>query len=203
MSACSRTSARPPPRRCRNSSRLTSCGRGGWSCARGWHRRDRPAMSDLDFDLEIRSSGGRDYEVAVLQSPAGEAQATMHFPFDELQLRVRLQSLEIALLRSGGNRRRLDSPDEQTVQDFGRDLFDALISGEVRSRFDVSLAEADRQGQPLRIRLRFESPALAALPWEFLFDARTGEYLVLSTSTPLVRYIELPDVIEPLAVEPP
>ena len=32
---------------------------------------------------------------------------------------------------------------------------------------------------------------LAALPWEFLHDPRRGEYLVLSSYTPLVRYFEL------------
>lgn len=160
-------------------------------------------MADLDFELEIRSEGGRDYQVAVLRSPAGEARATMRFPFDELALQIRLQALEIALLRSGGSRRRLASPEEQSVLEFGRDLFDALVSGEVRSRFDVSRNEALRQGKALRVKLRFDSPALAALPWEFLYDGRKAEYLALSTSTPLVRYIELPDAIEPLLVTGP
>ena len=160
-------------------------------------------MADLDFELEIRARVGREYDVAVLRSPAGEARTTMRFPFDELALQVRLQALEIALLRSGGSRRRLATPEEQTVRDFGGELFDALLGGEVRTRFDISRNEAQRQGKALRIKLRFDSPAMASLPWEFLYDTRGGEYLALSTATPLVRYIELPDVIEPLAVTPP
>jgi hypothetical protein len=160
-------------------------------------------MADLDFELEIRSIGGRDYQVALLRSPAGEAHATMRFPYDDLILQVRLQALEIALLRSGGGRRRLAGPEEQSVLEFGRDLFDALVSGEVRSRFDVSRTEAKRQGKALRIKLRFDSPALAAIPWEFMYDVRGAEYLALSTSTPLVRYIELPNAIEPLLVTGP
>ena len=88
--------------------------------------------------------------------------------------RTRLQALEIALLRSGGTRRQLDSTDGQKVRDFGRDLFDALIQGDVRSRFDASLAEAERADRPLRVRLRFDAPALAALPWEFLYDQRAA-----------------------------
>ncbi len=160
-------------------------------------------MADLDFELEIRSIGGRDYQVALLRSPAGEARATMRFPYDDLILQVRLQALEIALLRSGGGRRRLAGPEEQSVLEFGRDLFDALVSGEVRSRFDVSRTEAKRQNKALRIKLRFDSPGLAAIPWEFMYDERRAEYLALSTSTPLVRYIELPDAIEPLLVTGP
>jgi hypothetical protein len=160
-------------------------------------------MADIDFEVEIRSGVGREYEVAVIRSPAGEARQPMVFPFDELALQVRLQTLEIALLRSGGARRRLASDEERTVEAFGAELFDALITGEVRSRFDMSRSEAQRQGKALRVRLRFESPGMAALPWEFLFDTRRGEYLVLSTNTPLVRYIELPERMEPFAVSPP
>jgi ABC-type branched-subunit amino acid transport system substrate-binding protein len=159
-------------------------------------------MADWDFDIEIRSKGGLDYEV-IARSPTGEGRATMRFPFDEIALKMRLLSIENALLRSGGTRRRLDSPDEQTVEDFGRELFDALISGEVRSRYDASITEADLREESLRIKLRFDSAQLAAVPWEFLFDQRLGEYLVLATNTPLVRYIELPEVMKPLTVAPP
>ena len=88
---------------------------------------------------------------------------------------------------------KLDSTDGQKVRDFGRDLFDALIQGDVRSRFDASLAEAERADRPLRVRLRFDAPALAALPWEFLYDQRQPDYMVLSANTPLVRYIEVPE----------
>jgi len=160
-------------------------------------------MGEMDFEVEIRSAGGRDFEVAVINSPVGEARSTMRFPYDELALKVRLQALELALIRSGGTRRKLPSPEEASVRDFGRDLFDALIHGDVRSRFDASMAEARRQGKPLRVNLRFDSPALAALPWEFLFDTRRSEYLVLSSNTPLARYIELPEAVRPLAVTGP
>lgn len=71
--------------------------------------------SYLDFELEIGAGQGRDYPVAVLRSPAGEARATMHLPFDEIQLESRLKDLQIALLRSGGVRRRVLSQEEQVV----------------------------------------------------------------------------------------
>ena len=160
-------------------------------------------MDPLDFELGIKSIAGSDFEVSVLRSPVGEAHATMRFPFDGLELQTRLQALEIALLRSGGTRRQLDSTDGQKVRDFGRDLFDALIQGDVRSRFDASLAEAERTDKPLRIRLRFDAPALAALPWEFLYDQRQPDYLVLSANTPLVRYIEVAETVKPLTVTGP
>ena len=96
----------------------------------------------LTFELEIQSGSGRDHPVVVLRSPAGEARATMRFPFDQLDLESRLDKLQIALLRSGGKRRDVLSPDQQSVQDFGRALFDAVFAGEVRSRYDVSCERA-------------------------------------------------------------
>ncbi|MCI0691139.1 SUMF1/EgtB/PvdO family nonheme iron enzyme [candidate division KSB1 bacterium] len=160
-------------------------------------------MNYLDFEIEISPGTAREYPVAIVRSPAGEARETMKFPFDELALKDRLQNLQIALLRSGGKRRSFLSPEEQMVQEFGQALFNSLLVGELRSRYDVSQREAAQKGLGLRFKLRIQSPELAALPWEFLYDARQAEYVCLSRSTPVVRYLELPQIIQPLAVTPP
>jgi hypothetical protein len=94
------------------------------------HRGSTSSWDYLDFELEISGGGPREYSVAI-RSPAGEAQGQMRFPFDEWELKDRLQSLEIALLRSGGTRRRMPSPEEHTVQDFGRSLFESLLVGDM------------------------------------------------------------------------
>lgn len=164
---------------------------------------DGADIAYLDFEIEIGSGSGRDYPVAVVRSPAGEAEETMHFPFDELALDNRLKDLQIALLRSGGSRRQALSAEEQHVQAFGRDLFNALLTGEVRSRYDISCREARQQGKGLRLKLRIQPPELAALPWEFLYDPRQAEYVCLSLDTPLIRYLELPQPVQPLFVTPP
>jgi formylglycine-generating enzyme required for sulfatase activity len=67
----------------------------------------------------------------------------------------------------------------------------------------VSRREAAQQGQGLRLKLRIQSPELAALPWEFLYDPRQAEYVCLSRYTPVVRYLELPEPPQPLTVTPP
>ena len=61
-------------------------------------------LTYLDFELEIGLGSGREYPITVVRSPAGEARETMRFPFDELALEGRLDKLQIALLRSGGQR---------------------------------------------------------------------------------------------------
>lgn len=157
----------------------------------------------LDFELEVGPGEGRRYPIAVIHSPAGEARSTMDFPYDELALDNRLKDLEVALLRSGGARRQTLTPAEAGVRKFGQDIFDALLSGDVRSSYDTSCREARRRGQGLRLKLRIRAPEMARLPWEYLYDGRVGEYVSLSRDTPVVRFLETSHTIEPLTVNPP
>src|SRR5215216_911851 len=156
----------------------------------------------IDFELEIHKGSHRRYSVSV-RSPAGEAQEQMRFPFDKWELENRLLALENTLLRFGGSRRRIPSQEEQAVQEFGQSLLQALLVGEVRTRYEVSLLEARRQNKGLRLKLRIQPPELARLPWEFLYDPDHDEYLSLSDKTPLVRYVDLHRPIEQLPVTPP
>jgi hypothetical protein len=163
---------------------------------------DSEYLSDyLDFDIEIREGEPRGYAVAV-RSPAGEAQEEMSFPFDERQLRDKLKDLEIALLRSGGTRRQLSS-EEQTVQDFGRSLFEATLVGKVSTCYYRSMDQARQQGKGLRLKLHVKPPKLTVLPWEFLYDPDRDEYLCFSRDTPIVRYTDLRQPISRLTVAPP
>ena len=159
-------------------------------------------MDYLDFDVDLTHEAGRDYQVTV-RSPAGEAREIMRFPYDEIALELALVKLQNALLRSGGPARRALTDDEKAVYDFGKTLFEALMTGEVRSRYAVSRAKAIQEAKGLRVRLHIEAPDLAALPWEYLYDQGEGEFLCLSRSTPLVRYLNLPRSREPLTVAPP
>jgi hypothetical protein len=69
----------------------------------------------VDFNLEIgEQKESRTYPISV-HSPEGEAQEEMRFPFDEWELKDQLKDVEFALLRSGGSRRRIGTPEEQTI----------------------------------------------------------------------------------------
>ncbi len=161
-------------------------------------------MNYLDFELEISSDTQNNYSIAVIRSPAGEVKESIRFPFSELQLENRLLDLELALLRSSGKRRRVLSPEEQTVQDFGQELFDFLLPNEVRSLYRASLSKAIGKNHGLRLKLRLKDvPELAALPWEFLYDQNDAEYVCLSHDTPIVRYIDVPRPPTPLQITPP
>jgi formylglycine-generating enzyme required for sulfatase activity len=163
----------------------------------------RATQGYLDFELQIGAGVEGAYPLTLLRSPAGESKAIMHFPFDQQDLEKYQDKLKIALLTSTSGRRLFQSEEQRAVQEFGGALFEALLTGELRNRYDVSRERAAGQMAGLRFKLRIQAPDLAALPWELLYDTRRKRYLCLSASTPLVRYMELPQPVETLGVAPP
>ena len=153
----------------------------------------------LDFDLQIQRIGDG-YRAHVLTSPAGQASTDFGPPFLPLEL-------ENFLLRVGRTRRgtrRIDSTEMDAAKAFGARLFETAFGGEVRSALRSSLAEADRHGAGLRLRLRLaDTPELTDIPWEYLYDPTRHRFLTLSLETPLVRYLDLPERIQPLGIVPP
>lgn len=157
----------------------------------------------LDFEVEIREGKRHQYPVTVLNSPGGEATATISWPFTHASLADQLAKIDDILLRASARRRRRLDPSEKTIQDFGANLFDALIAGELRSLYDVSREKAFQQGRGLRIKLRINEPKLATLPWEYMYDRRQDQYVGLSNRTPIVRYLETPQPRRPLITTKP
>src|SRR5215208_6413823 len=103
-------------------------------------------MEYLDFDIDVEAQPSGGYEVAVVNSPAGDARAEMRFPYDRLALQSKIKDLQIALLRSGGLRRTA-SAEDKAVEELGRDLFTALFAGDVASRLAVTRTIARREGR--------------------------------------------------------
>ena len=74
----------------------------------------------------------------------------------------------------------------------------ALQRGVRRRRaglFAQRVDEARRENTRVRLRIRLADPVLADLPWEFLYNPAVNRFLALSVQTPLVSYMELPEVI--------
>src|SRR5262245_4236476 len=153
----------------------------------------------LDFDLAIEPSGDG-FVARVFNSPGGQASAAFKTPFSDLEV-------ENFLLRVGRTRhavRRIESPEMASAKAFGGQLFDGVFAGDVRGCLRSSIDEASRQGAGLRVRLHLgKVPQLADLPWEFLYNASMNRFLTLSVETPLVRFLDLPERIRPIAVRPP
>lgn len=158
-------------------------------------------ISYLDFDLLIESEEPN-YRASVIDSPAGQAQNTFTLPFSEKDLEILV--LQVFRLTSRRSVRAIASPQMKDVRSFGGHLYEALFSGPISTCLLRSMDEADRTHTGLRVRLRLgDAPALANIPWEFLYDSSSDGFLCLSDTSPLVRYIDLPQRVEPLAAAPP
>ncbi|NJN83629.1 MAG: CHAT domain-containing protein [Caldilineaceae bacterium] len=155
-------------------------------------------LSYLDFDLQIDDLGDGSYRAYVLASPAGQAEAFFNLPFSDLEI-------ENFFLRIGRPRRgirRINSAEMNEARKFGSKLHEAVFQDSVQACLLRSIDFAQHSGQGIRLRLRLP-PSLIELPWEYLYDPAQDRFLVHSTSTPVVRYLDLPQVVKPLAAALP
>src|SRR5271165_709264 len=140
------------------------------------------------------------FKVEVVASPAGEASATVQLDADALL--ARRGQLQQAVLASAVPSRRVLPETEQPVREAGELLFAALLgAGEVAGRYRAAAAVAAERGEGLRVVLRIDSPALAGLPWEAMYDQAAGAYVCRQDQ--LVRHVPVASVPAPLRVEPP
>ncbi|MFL5732961.1 MAG: CHAT domain-containing protein, partial [Chloroflexia bacterium] len=160
-------------------------------------------FSYLNFDVQIQRAGETGYRVQV-EAPSGEIiRAPFELPFSDLEL-------ENFMLKAGPSRRgvrRADTPETDAAKRFGEKLYAALFTADVRSALQSSLDDARQRGESgrqrvgVRLRLRLaEVPELASVPWEYLYNPSLNRFLALSTETPLVRYLDLPERVRPLKV---
>lgn len=158
----------------------------------------------LDFDLLLERRD-ETYHARVLNSPAGQAQASLAFrlPFEEAELdqffKLLAYQRPTSLL--------LTAPTKAislSARTFGARLFAAVFRDAVGECLRRSLDAAERERAGLRLRLRLtDVPDLAALPWEYLYDPLNNHFFVLSNQRSLVRYLELPSSEKPLEVTRP
>ena len=154
-----------------------------------------PQTRFQNFDLELYESHGL-YR-AKARSRSGEASHNFPLPFTWEEAEAAILAIEKSL--SG------QTLDPDAIKKLGGSLFEAVFQKEVRAAFKSSLALALSEGSTgLRLRLHLqEVPALAQLPWEYLYDASANQYLSLNRQTPVVRYLDLPQATAPLRVQPP
>lgn len=163
-------------------------------------------FSYLNFDVQIQRAGDGGYRVLV-EAPSGETvRAPFEMPFSDLEL-------ENFLLKAGPTRRgvrRAETSEVDAAKRFGEKLYSALFTADVRSALQSSLDQARQRGESsrgrvgVRLRLRLaDVPELAGVPWEYIYNPALNRFLALSTETPLVRYLDMPERIRPLKVVQP
>jgi WD40 repeat protein len=140
------------------------------------------------------------FRVEVVASAAGDASAVVEL--DMSSLLDRRELLEKAVLASAVSSRRVLSETEQPVREVGELLFAALLgAGGVAGLYRAAAAMAATQGEGLRVVLRIDSPGLAGLPWEAMYDRTAGSYVCRRDQ--LVRHVPVSAVAASLRVQPP
>jgi tetratricopeptide (TPR) repeat protein len=139
----------------------------------------------LNFDLRIEPWNGG-YRARVVASPVDRG-AVHEFSLSPEELDPQQWS------------------DGEGIRTFGERLFKTVFDDDVYSYLRQSQDETARLGADgLRIRLLLtDVPELANLPWEYLYDPTHDQFLSLSTKTPIVRYLDLTQRVQPLSVRPP
>ncbi|MEO1574528.1 MAG: CHAT domain-containing protein [Pseudomonadota bacterium] len=151
-----------------------------------------------DFNIRIMNKRDDGYDVAV-ESPAGNANAHIKIREDLREAANQLNNLSGAFRGDAAEATRkaqFDQPPSASPEDIGSELFRSLFTGNVRRMYDRSYSSLKDPNTGLRIKLHLnlEDPdvsKLAQVPWEYVYEKDTMEYLALSRQTPLVRYIEV------------
>lgn len=155
----------------------------------------------LDFDLLIEP-GEHGYHIRVIHSPVGPAEADFTLPFSDQDLKMLV--LQVFRLSARRSVRTVSSPELKEIRSFGTRLYGAVFDGAIGTCLIRSLDKARSSQAGLRVRIHLDDvPALANVPWEFLYDAGTDDFLCLSDQTPLIRYIDLAEGSAPFFVSPP
>src|SRR5215471_16221102 len=93
----------------------------------------------LDFEVEVVGDSGG-YRVGVLRSEGGEARSEFVSPCEPNETRNLWTNVQLAIYQSRGGVRRVLSPEEDRVRELGGRIMDSLLSGEVRSCWDLTRA---------------------------------------------------------------
>ncbi len=126
----------------------------------------------MDHNLDLHLTGTPAAVTAqVLDSPAGQTPTPIPLPCT-----ASLAGLD-------------DLVAGPALQDTGRALWRCAFGAPaVAELWRASVATADT----LRLRLVVDSPELAALPWELLYDETLARFLALDGRTPVTRFTRLP-----------
>lgn len=156
----------------------------------------------LDFNISIKASEEQQCRITA-SSVLGNRQVENSFPLTNKELEFNLERLEHAITRSATKRRSGLTKDEKIVQEFGKLLFDFLLSSEIGDLFRQCQTQAGQLDKGVRIRLNIQLPTLSAIPWEYIFDPQRTDYVCLDPNTPLIRYLDISDSYKPLPISPP
>ncbi len=134
---------------------------------------NRIVMNYQDFQILV----DKNHHIRA-SSEQGEVSGELHWQNNQIKL-------SLQLINSG-------QTNSELLKALGSQLYQALFPDKINARFHATIAAAQANQESIRLRLIFESPELASLPWEFLYDEDTNTFLGNNTETVVSRYIDIP-----------
>jgi tetratricopeptide (TPR) repeat protein len=146
-----------------------------------------------DFEIEISSDAAgtspQQYYGKVIKSPGGDTpRCEVKFWFSEPGVLAKLRKdLEDAVLEDDDHHGP-SSIGEVRLRDFGKEVFRSIFVNAPKIQ-DIYARSKGASKNLIRIKLHIDSPELAGLPWEYLYEE--GEFpSFVSLRRPVVRYVE-------------
>lgn len=163
-------------------------------------------MEYQDFTIDIESVEGGGFEAKVAEAPIRD---NPRLTFPEPIARADIEPLQKAFDRPGSELKLPGPPPGVDPTKLGGAVQAALLAGDLGELFrrcrDL-LPSGGEKGLRVRLRFRTDDPQaayLAAIPWEWLWDAAVGKYLAIDRATPLVREIASREIRSELGIELP
>ena len=162
----------------------------------------RPYMAASAISLAANPGDAGKTLAVDMVSSATAVEASTTVPFDVDDLLARSDQLRRTVLAQVEASPRIVAEAELPVREIGAKLFNALLgTGELAGRYRAATAVAVGRRQQLRILLRIDSPTLAALPWETMYDEATNAYVCRQCQ--LIRCVDADSAPLPQRVRPP
>ena len=131
-------------------------------------------MDYYDLSLRVQENGD-----ILASSAQGDWQGKLNLDYKK-EIGLAMQLIE------------KDETDKELLQKVGSALFGALFNNNISSNLAAIKAHADENECGVRLRLIFENPEIASIPWEFLYDDNTNTFLANDPKTAISRYINVP-----------
>ena len=157
----------------------------------------------MDYDelkIAFRPDEGEGAYLLDAYSDGSSVSGAMKLEVEDRDLR--LLALGVATRARSGSRGAA-SPAAGDAERIGKQLFKSLFCDQVGERYRLCVHDAHKLNRGLRIVLSLrEAPELLHLPWELMCDPE-GNFLSLSTNTPVVRHLNIQYPRDPLPLRPP
>ncbi len=134
---------------------------------------NRIVMNYQDFQILVDNNNN-------IRASSEQGEVSGELRWERNQIKLSLQLIDSAQTNS------------ELFKALGSQLYQALFPDKINARFHATIAAAQANQESIRLRLIFESPELASLPWEFLYDEDTNTFLGNNTETVVSRYIDVP-----------